>query len=133
MAQVTVTIAGRPYRMACADGEEPHLEALGKEVDRKIAELRGSFGQIGDSRITVMAALTFADEVSEAKRRISALEAENQALQRSQATAQAEEGGRTGAIADALLQAAERIEQAARALGTARDSPFPPPAGDASL
>ena len=77
MAQVTVTIAGRVYRMACTDGEQPHIESLARIVDAKIESLRTSFGEIGDQRITVMAALTFADELSEAKRRIAELEIDN--------------------------------------------------------
>lgn len=64
MAHVTVTIAGRAYRMACGEGEEAHLEGLAAQVDAKIAEIRGAFGEIGDQRITVMTALTFADEVA---------------------------------------------------------------------
>ncbi len=73
MAQVSVLIAGRTYRMACADGEEDHLKGLAARLDGKIIELRGSFGEIGDSRITVMAAITIADDLSEAERRIAAL------------------------------------------------------------
>ena len=77
MAQVNVLIAGRTYRMACADGEEDHLKGLAARLDGKIVELRGSFGEIGDGRITVMAAITMADDLSEAERRIAALEARN--------------------------------------------------------
>jgi hypothetical protein len=58
MPQVVVNIDGKTYRMACGEGEEPHLTALAAEVDRKIAELREGFGQIGDLRLTVMAAIT---------------------------------------------------------------------------
>ena len=76
MAQVNVTIAGRPYRMACNDGEEAHLEELARVIDAKIAEMRRAFGEIGDQRLTVMAAITIADEMSEARRKIEALQAE---------------------------------------------------------
>jgi len=74
MPQVVVTIDDKTYRMACGDGEEAHLTALAKEVDRKIARLRESFGQIGDLRLTVMAAIMATDELAEARRRISELE-----------------------------------------------------------
>lgn len=77
MAQVTVTISGRVYRMACAEGEQPHIESLARVVDAKIDSLRASFGEIGDQRITVMAALMFADELSETNRRIAELEIDN--------------------------------------------------------
>ncbi|MCQ3943658.1 MAG: cell division protein ZapA, partial [Alphaproteobacteria bacterium] len=81
MAQVTVTINGREYRMACEDGQESHLMKLSKMLDDRIHQLRGSFGEIGDTRLTVMAALTVADELSEAGRRMRRLEEEITALQ----------------------------------------------------
>ncbi len=65
MSQVTVTINGRQYRMACEDGQESHLMRLAQDLDQRIEKLRGSFGEIGDTRLTVMAALTVADELSE--------------------------------------------------------------------
>ena len=67
MAQVTATIAGRQFRLACEDGQEDHLLALSADIDDRIVELRQRFGEIGDTRLTVMAALMVADEMSEAR------------------------------------------------------------------
>lgn len=74
MAEVTVTIAGRNYRMACDDGQEEHLMQLGYIVDHKIADMRTSFGEIGDLRLAVMAAINVADELSLARLQIKAME-----------------------------------------------------------
>lgn len=116
MAQVSVRIAGRVYRMACADGEEEHLTGLAARLDGRIDELRGSFGEIGDGRITVMAALTIADQLGEAERRIAALEAENDRLRGEGAG----HGARTDALAEvmagALGDAAARIDRVTQAL-----------------
>ena len=116
MPQVTVTIANRTYRMACGEGEEAHLEKLAALFDGKIEEMRGSFGEIGDMRLHVMAALTLADDLGEARRRIDTLEEEVAAL-RSIATAGDE---RTQAVekrlAESVGKAAERIERLARKL-----------------
>ena len=60
MGQVNATIAGRQYRLACEDGQEDHLLALAKDIDTRIIDLRRKFGEIGDTRLTVMAALTVA-------------------------------------------------------------------------
>jgi cell division protein ZapA len=65
-----VTIGGRSYRLQCAEGEETHLEQLGGFVDGKIDEMRKSFGEIGDQRIVVMAALSLADELFEMRRKV---------------------------------------------------------------
>jgi cell division protein ZapA len=79
MAHVSVTIDNRKYRLACNEGEEARLEQLASMIDSKIAELRGSFGEIGDSRLVVMAALTFADSLTEAKGTIEAERERNRA------------------------------------------------------
>ncbi len=79
MAQVTVTIAGRTYRMACGDGEEAHLEGLAALYDSRIEEMRRGLGELGDMRLHVMAALMIADELTFLKKRVEALEAEAEA------------------------------------------------------
>ena len=76
MSEVNVTINGRQYRMACENGQEEHLLKLSQDLDQRIAQLRTSFGEVGDTRLTVMAALTVADELAEAGKRIRALEEE---------------------------------------------------------
>jgi cell division protein ZapA len=116
MSQVSVMIGGRAYRLACGEGEEAHLMALANMVDGKIEELRGSFGEIGDQRIAVMAALTVADELSEAQRRIAALEAEVASIRAAGAGASAEQDALSNRLADALGEAAQRIERVAQGL-----------------
>ncbi len=74
MAEVNLLIAGKSYRMACDDGQEPHLQGLAEQIDGKIADMRESFGEIGDMRLTVMASIVVADELAEARRRIKTLE-----------------------------------------------------------
>src|SRR5271168_347243 len=87
MAQVNVTINGRQFRMACEDGQEGHLMELARELDARISGLRAKFGEIGDTRLTVMAAITVADELSEAGIRIKRLEEELAALEGARAAA----------------------------------------------
>ena len=76
MSQVNVTINGRQFRMACEDGEEARLLRLAEDLDASIAQLRTRFGEIGDTRLTVMAALTLADQLSETKEKLQRLEPE---------------------------------------------------------
>jgi cell division protein ZapA len=116
MAQVSVTIGGRVYRMACDDGQEDHLMRLARDLDQKLAQLREAFGEIGDTRLAVMAAIMVADELSESRRRIRALEQEVEGLQETRlATAdRIEAAERAGA--QSLEKAAERIERLAHAL-----------------
>jgi cell division protein ZapA len=110
MTQVTVTINGRQFRMACEDGQEGHLMNLARELDARIGALRSKFGEIGDTRLTVMAAITVADELAEAAARIKRLEEEIGALQSAQVATSDRNKAAQAAIASALGAAAERVE-----------------------
>jgi cell division protein ZapA len=110
MAQVNATIAGRQFRLACEDGQEDHLQALAKNMDERIAQLRAKFGEIGDTRLTVMAALMVADELSEALRRVRRLEEDVTALQDARVVAGDRAKAASAAVVNAFNSAAERIE-----------------------
>jgi cell division protein ZapA len=109
MTQVAVTIAGHVYRMACAKGEEAHLQGLARQVDERIERLRRDFGEIGDQRLVIMAAITVADELAEARHQITALEADSQG----QASAQSEWADR---LTQSIEETAARIERLAQDL-----------------
>src|ERR1700752_950738 len=110
MSQVNVTINGRQYRMACEDGQENHLMRLAQLLDERIEHLRGKFGEIGDTRLTVMAALTVADELAEAGQRLKRMEEELAALQDARVLTSDRSKAAQASIAAALGAAAERIE-----------------------
>ena len=116
MVQVSVTINGRQFRMACEDGEEARLSRLAEELDASIATLRTRFGEIGDTRLTVMAALTLADQLSETKEKLQRLEPELATLRNaSVASADHSQATQTAVVA-ALNAAAERIENITKRL-----------------
>ncbi len=75
MPQINVTIAGRSYRMACEEGQEAHVEGLAAGLDSRIEGLKGTFGEIGDQRLIVIASLIVCDELQELKSKIAKLEA----------------------------------------------------------
>ena len=116
MTHVSVTIAGRAYRMACDEGQEEHLLGLGRLLDGKIDQLRASFGEIGDMRLAVMAGIMVADELSEAQRRHGALEAELQELRSARASSLARDEQAQLRVAEAVADAAARIEKLAETL-----------------
>ncbi len=116
MSQVSVTINGRQFRMACEDGQEGHLMNLARELDGRIDGLRAKFGEIGDTRLTVMAALTIADSLAETGLRIKRLEDELAALQDARMEAANRDKAALAAMAAALNAAAERIEGIAEKL-----------------
>ena len=76
MSHINVTINGRQYRMACEEGQEVRLLKLAETLEARVTELRGKFGEIGDARLTVMAALTVCDELLDTTTRLHAMEQE---------------------------------------------------------
>ncbi|GGK44202.1 cell division protein ZapA [Salinarimonas ramus] len=116
MPQISVLIAGKTYRMACGEGEEARLEGLAAMLDGKITEMRAAFGEIGDMRLQVMAAITFADLLVDAQTRISALEAEKAELATLLANADERRQTSEDKIAVGVVRAAERVERLAKSL-----------------
>lgn len=116
MAHVAVTINGRQFRMACDDGQEEHLMRLAADIDAKVDQLRGSFGEIGDVRLTVMAAIMVADEAAETKRKLRVAETELQALRESRLVLVERGETREAALTAALNHAADAVERIAAML-----------------
>ncbi|BAL74321.1 MULTISPECIES: cell division protein ZapA [Bradyrhizobium] len=116
MSHINVTINGRQYRMACEEGQEVRLLKLAESLETRIQSLRGKFGEIGDARLTVMAALTVCDELVDSGNRIRTMEQEltelrdfrNAAVERARLT--------QTAVVNALNAAAERIEKSTQVL-----------------
>lgn len=105
MAQVTVTIDGKAYRMACEEGQEQHLETLAGRFDQYVGHLKSQFGEIGDLRITVMAGIMIMDELAELTRKIERLEGEIASL-RTSGEGQAQDKARNEAL---MVSAVEEL------------------------
>jgi cell division protein ZapA len=109
MAQVDVTINDRSYRIACDDGQEEHLTRLASYVDGRVQELVASVGQVGDSRLLVMASLLIADELSETLESLASLQDKHHST-----PVAAEED-----VAEVMESLADRIERIAAKLEAA--------------
>ena len=121
MPHVTVNIGGRPYRLACGEGEEAHLEQLARMVEAKIEGFRGSFGEIGVQRIAVMAAISLADELVESERQVAAARQEIQLLRNMEFAQQTTAEGWVATTAESLEAVAKRIESAVAVLNAAKN------------
>lgn len=109
MAQVTVTINGRSYQIACDDGQEEHLLQLAAYIDKRVGELTAAMGQIGDTRLLIMTSLLIADELADA---YGALDREKARSARTSPSAEE-------AVADGIEALAARIEEIAARLEAA--------------
>ena len=74
MGQVTVTLNGRTYRLRCGDGEEKRLSELAEHLSLRIDRLAMDFGQPGDERLLLMAALLVTDELLDLRARLKSQE-----------------------------------------------------------
>ncbi|MBU4528280.1 MAG: cell division protein ZapA [Hoeflea sp.] len=113
MAQVTVTIDSKTYRMACEEGQEEHLSELASRFDRYVGHLKDQFGEIGDLRITVMAGIMVMDELHELQRRMRGLEAEVETLKKTRDTVLSKADKTDQEVSAALIQVTGKIEQIA--------------------
>ena len=102
MPTVAVTVNGRPFTLACDEGEEGRIRRLAQYVDRKVGEFVERVGQIGETRLILLAALVIADELAEANARLVAPAGEG--------AAEGEGGAAAGRAAESLLGLAERLE-----------------------
>jgi len=101
MSNVTVSIGGRNYTVACAAGEERHIETLARSIDSKLDGLNNLSGQ-SEARTLLFAALLLADDLHEL--RASGAPATQSGSDKS---AEALE-----ALAERLEEIAERLERA---------------------
>jgi len=117
MAQVNLTVNGRVYRMACEDGEEEHVEELGRRFDAAINELRGVLGEIGDQRLMVMAGILMTDRLGDTEERLRQMEQEIRVLRDGRADTAMRIDGLAQNFAESLGRAAARVERVAARLG----------------
>ncbi len=116
MAEVTVTVDGKSYRMACEAGQEEHLSELAGRFDRYVGHLKGQFGEIGDLRLTVMAGIMVMDELSEVQQQLHGIENEVSSLKKTRDTALATIDETDENLAKTLSQVTEKLERIANKL-----------------
>jgi cell division protein ZapA len=103
MAQVSIEVNGRPYVVGCEDGQEGHLRELAQLFDVQVRQVSTDVGQLGETRLFLMASLLMADELAETRTRLARLQAESARLKTERETMES----RSAAALDA---AATRIE-----------------------
>jgi cell division protein ZapA len=82
MPELTITIGGRAFPVACQEGEEHFLRAAAALLDAEAQPLMAQMGRLPETRMLLMAGLMLADkaaatedEIRSLKARIAELEA----------------------------------------------------------
>jgi cell division protein ZapA len=116
MSSVSITINGKQFRVACETGQEHRVTSLAEDFDQRISAMRERFGEVGDARLTVMAAMMLGDELFDANAKIARLEAEVNALAAARAGLNDRTSRTEAAVVRALETAADKIERMTVAL-----------------
>ncbi|WP_114394356.1 cell division protein ZapA [Oleisolibacter albus] len=119
MPRVEVTLNGKPYALACEDGQEPRLRELAAYVDSRLRQLSGGAPVGGESQWLALMTLVLADELFD-------MQAELQAVRTARRTAETAAAPPAPApappdlpaekVADAVETLAKRIEDIAARL-----------------
>ena len=110
MGQVSVTLNGRTYRLECGSGEEQHLIELSEYLAAHVETMKHKFGQVGDDRLILMAALMVTDELWEARRHIEEMKTVLAESKRDRSSADETMRSMQSDLAARVSAAAQRLE-----------------------
>jgi cell division protein ZapA len=125
MGQVSVTLNGRTYRLECGEGEEAHLIELAEYLSSHIETMKFKFGQVGDDRLILMAALMVADELTEARRQLDEMKTALAEQRRDRSAADETVKIMRADLAETIGAAADRIESLNRRMAGSAAPPGP--------
>src|SRR5210317_1581122 len=74
MPEVTINIGGRPFQVACQEGEEHFLQSAAALLDAEAKTLMDQIGRLPESRMLLMAGLMLADKAAGTDDQVTALE-----------------------------------------------------------
>lgn len=118
MGLVSVTLNGRPYDIACDDGQEDHVAYLADVLNSRVTALAETVGQVGESRLLLLAGLLVADELVEARNQLDQL-LRGGAASGSASGAFTASGLSEAELAEMINGLAQRIEEIAERLKSA--------------
>ena len=108
MAQLSIQVNGRAYSVGCEDGQEAHLGELARIFDRQVRQVGQDVGQLGETRLFLMGALLMADELYDARMRLTHAQNELARLQSDNAQLESRATGALEAAAKKIEALAER-------------------------
>lgn len=76
VGQVSVTIAGRSYLVACDDGQEEHVTKLGHYLDHHANDLKNTVGHISEALLLILVSLLITDELWDCRHMLTAIKQE---------------------------------------------------------
>ncbi|MAK61737.1 MAG: cell division protein ZapA [Ponticaulis sp.] len=107
MSKAEIEIRGKTFSIACADGQEARLEALGRKLNARLTDLETAIGDVGETRLLVAAGISLIDELetikpAESNSEISDLENRITLVERTAAAALSDAADRINSITDRI-------------------------------
>lgn len=116
MPEITVTIGGRAFEVACQDGEQHFVQEAAARLDDEASTLVDQMGRVPEARMLLMSGLMLADKTGSMAERLQELEAEVETLKAQLEMESQREGPKVEvpvipmAVADSLAELAARAE-----------------------
>ena len=76
MPEVTISIGGRNFEVACQAGEEEYLYAAAKMLDEEAQVLSDQVGRMPEARMLLMAGLMLADKTASMEDKVGTVQAQ---------------------------------------------------------
>ncbi|MEM5519374.1 cell division protein ZapA [Sulfitobacter sp. AS59] len=76
MPEVTISIGGRQFEVACQEGEESYLHAAAKMLDDEAQVLSDQVGRMPEARMLLMAGLLLADKTASVEDQVGEVRAQ---------------------------------------------------------
>jgi len=111
MAEITITIKGRSYDIACDDGQEGRIVDLASYIDNKLQMISRSGSAYNEAHLMVLTSLVLADELFEIKEKGSVAQ-DSVSLKEAKSAKEADERQ----IAEMLNKVTNRIDSIAERL-----------------
>ncbi len=125
MPEISITIGGRQFEVACQEGEEHYLKSAASYLDAEASVLNNQIGRMPETRMLLMSGLMLADKTAGLEEQLAALNEKlgsQQALieeLRSQPTPEpqtVEVAVIPAAVVDSMAEMAARAESLAAAI-----------------
>ncbi len=81
MPEVTITIGGRDFEVACQEGEEHYLKSAAAMLDAEASVLNSQIGRMPEARMLLMAGLMLADKTAGLEEQLRYKEEQNTNLE----------------------------------------------------
>ena len=119
MTRVSVTVNGHTYEVACEEGQESHLTDLAEFLDKRVSEIVGDLGQVGETRLLLLAGLLTSDDLANAYDEIERLRGALEEVSAARDAARDAGGSAVAKAAETIIsETAGRLEDLAAKLET---------------